>query len=463
MAECRSKVRKIFGNKWVKFALMSIVYILWFVVWTGNLWFLLGELIIFDHYITRYLYRLFKLDKHRQRKQQNRVYREVWGWIEALLFATVVATLIHIFIFQMFVIPSSSMEKTLLVGDYLCVSKVAYGPKMPNTPIFFPFVHNTLPMSKTKKSYCESVTLPYHRLGGLREVKRNDIVVFNFPAGDTVLIENQAVTYYDVLDQYQTTYGQQRGREMLNRDYTVMARPKDRRENYVKRAVAIPDDTIQVINGQVYINSEPQIDIPGRQYIYFVRTNGSPISQAAMERIGLSRESVMYDQGSSTYTIPLTDASLQMVEKMRNVIDIQKYEAQGTYSAIFPNDSSYDWNEDNFGPLWVPKKGKTVELTLENLPLYRRIIDIYEDNKLDVRDGQIYINDVAATDYTFQLDYYFMMGDNRHNSADSRFWGFVPEDHIVGRPSFIWLSLDHDKSFPSNIRWNRMFRKAGAQ
>lgn len=349
-----------------------------------------------------------------------------------------VASIVHIFIFQMYVIPTSSMEKSLLVGDYLYVSKVTYGPQMPNTPLSFPLVHHTMPLSKTKKSYSECVKLPYRRLKGLRNIERNDVVVFNFPAGDTVLLENQAVTYYDVLREYQARFGEKRGRERLNRDYTVVSRPVDKRENYIKRCVGIPGDTIRVVASQLFVNGEPQRHFAGRQYIYFIETV-SPISMRPCKTWVYANDDISYDRGSGMYIMPLTDEAAERVRGMRNVISVKKYEQRDATSMIFPNDASFSWTEDYFGPLWVPSRGSTVTLTTENLPLYRRIIEVYEGNSLMVDGDDIYINGEKADSYTFAMDYYFMMGDNRHNSADSRFWGFVPEDHIVGKASFIWL------------------------
>ncbi|MBR5136066.1 MAG: S26 family signal peptidase, partial [Rikenellaceae bacterium] len=227
------KLKQIFANRWVKFSLAVIIYTLWFVVWTGNLWWLLGLIVIFDVYVTKFVTgRLSKINE--QLKAKSKLYRTIEEWVSAIIFATVVASVIHIFIFQMYVIPSSSMEGTLLVGDYLYVSKLSYGPQVPNTPVAMPFVYNTMPFS-TKKSYSECVKWNYHRLRGFGKVEREDVVVFNFPAGDTVLLENQAATYYDVLREYQEALGKEVGRKRLYQDYTVIARPVDKRENYIKR------------------------------------------------------------------------------------------------------------------------------------------------------------------------------------------------------------------------------------
>ncbi len=457
MKDFWSKLKKFWGNRWVKFSVVSLLYILWFVVWTGNLWLLLGIPVIYDIYISKIMYRLV-WSKHKAKKARSRTYKKSMEWVEAIIFATVVATLIRIFFFEMYVIPTSSMEKTLLVGDYLCVSKVAYGPKVPNTPLSFPFVHHTMPFSQTKKSFSTLIQWPYHRLKGWGNVKRGDVVVFNFPAGDTVLLENQSATYYDVLREYQATYGDREGREMLNKQYTVIARPVDKRENYIKRCVGIPGDTIRIINSHLTVNGKPLPEIPKMQYMYFIQTNGTPINKNTFEDMGVAVDDISYNQYTQTYMIPLTAENLDRVRKMRNVTDVEQYIAEEPNPSVFPHDTLYRWNEDNFGPLWIPSKGSSVELNLRTLPFYRTIIETYEGNELDVREGTIYINGRPADRYTFKMDYYFMMGDNRHNSADSRFWGFVPEDHIVGKASFVWLSLDKDKSFPSKIRWSRMFR-----
>ncbi len=450
-------IRDLWRNKWVKFLLVSLVYILWFVVWTGNMWLLLGLVAIYDMYISHIFYRLV-WQHHKQCKRSNRQYKYWMEWIEAILFATVAASLIRIFFFEMYVIPTPSMEKSLLVGDYLCVSKVAYGPKMPNTPVSFPFVHNSMPFSTVKKSYSECVKWNYHRLKGFGSVERGDAVVFNFPAGDTVLLENQQVTYYDVVREYERTYGSE-GRKRLAQDYTVVARPVDKRENYIKRCVGLPGDTLHVIASQLWINGGKQDFIPAMQYVYFVRTNGTPISKSAFEKMGINSEDVSYNQMEQTYIMPLTRANAERIAAMGNIIQVVQYVADTPSQSTFPHDQRYPWNEDNFGPVWIPERGATVALTADNLPLYRRIIEVYEGNSLEERDGAIYINGEQADSYTFEMNYYFMMGDNRHNSADSRFWGFVPEDHVVGKASFVWFSTDKDHSWFSfkKVRWSRLF------
>ena len=444
-------VKKILTNRWVKFGTAAVLYTLWFVVWTGNPWMLLGLPVIYDLCISKLFYR-HVWRRNEEFCRRSKLYNTLYEWINAIIFATVVASLVHIFIFQMYVIPTSSMEKSLLIGDYLYVSKVTYGPKMPNTPLSFPFVHHTMPWSQTKKSFSEAIKWDYHRLKGLRGIERNDVVVFNFPAGDSVLLENQAVTYYDVVRDYERIYGKEEGRRRLQSDYTIITRPVDKRENYIKRCVGMPGDTLQIVDTELFVNGEPQAAIPEKQYTYIVET-ASPITHYAMERLGITE----YGSNNSFYYMTMPDYTAEHVAGMDNVLSMRRYVGSDN---VFPHNEAYRWTQDNFGPLWVPERGATVALTTENLPLYSRIIETYEGHDLAVDDdGAIFIDGEQADSYTFAMDYYFMMGDNRHNSADSRFWGFVPEDHIVGKASFIWLSLDRSKKFPSNIRWHRMFKK----
>ena len=446
------KIRELLHNKWVGFTLAALLYTLWFVVWTGNLWLLLGLPVIFDLYITKFFYR-YVWSHNVKMCRQSKVYKTVYEWVNAIIFATVVATLVHIFIFQMYVIPTSSMERSLLVGDYLYVSKVAYGPQMPNTPLSFPFVHHTMPFSQTKKSFSEAIKWPYHRLKGLKPIRRNDVVVFNFPAGDTVLLEDPAVTYYDVVRDFERSFGKEEGRKRLNEEYTVISRPVDKRENYIKRCIAIPGDSLEIRDGRAFINGKPQEPVPGLQYNYVVQTS-SPFTQYAIDNLGI-RE---YTGNGSGYYMTLTDETAEKVKALSNVISVRRY-IYTPNDSVFPQWDDPRWSQDNYGPIWIPAKDATVQLTAENLPFYRRIIEAYEGHKLEERDGKIYIDGAEAAEYTFAMDYYWMMGDNRHNSADSRFWGFVPEDHIVGKASFVWLSLDANKRFPANIRWERLFRK----
>ncbi|MFI3303290.1 MAG: signal peptidase I [Rikenellaceae bacterium] len=447
------KLKAYFANKWVKFSLATLVYILWFCVWSGFWWAIIGVVVIYDVYISGYIKR-YVGEPNEALCLRSPIYRTVYEWVNALVFATVVATIIHTYIFQLYVIPTSSMEKSLLVGDYLYVSKVAYGPKMPNTPIAFPFVHHTMPFSTTKQSFSDAIQLPYNRLNGVKPIKRNDVVVFNFPAGDTVLLENQSATYYDVLRAYQSTFGDKQGRERLNNDYTIITRPIDKRENYIKRLVGMPGDIIVLKGTKLFVNGEEEAELEGRQHIQNVRVS-QPMTRTQLRELNITELS----NNGSLYQMPLTKSGKERLSKANNVVSIDSYEVMGHNPDVFPHDTQYPWNQDNFGPLWIPEAGATIELTLETLPLYERIISLYEGNDLRVDGDTIYVNDQIAQEYTFKMNYYWMMGDNRHNSADSRFWGFVPEDHIVGKASFVWLSLDSEGSFPFNIRWDRIFKK----
>lgn len=441
------KIKDFLKNKYFLFALSTSIFILW-VIWIGNYWLLFGLPIFIDYHLTR------KVNWTPWKKRGEKKHSATVEWIDAIIFAVVAARLIRMFFIEAYTIPSSSMEKSMLVGDYLFVSKVSYGPKMPNTPISFPFAHHTLPLTQNKKSYVEWIKRPYKRLAGLRDIERNDVVVFNYPEGDTVIVQFQSnKSYYSAVREL--------GRERVWRDYDIISRPVDKRENYIKRCIAIPGDSLLIRQGQVYINGEKQQLVNELQYNYTIRTNGTAINSRILDNLNIAKSDRMFNAAGGMYIMPLTTEAYDKIRVLNNVHSVLKYE-NTNYSMmtqiIFPYSNKYPWTEDNFGPLWIPKKGETVELTLDNLPLYERVIETYEGNTLAVNDSAILINGQEATSYTFAMDYYFMMGDNRHNSADSRFWGFVPEDHIVGKASFIWLSLDKDKRFPANIRWNRMLR-----
>lgn len=397
-------------------------------------------------------------------------------WRDAIIFAVVAASIIRTYVFEAYTIPTSSMEKSLLVGDYLFVSKMAYGPKTPQTPLAIPFVHHSLPGSNTK-SYSEWIQLPMFRLPGLGKVERNDVVVFNYPAGDTVILEHQNQGYDAIVRQVASDYRRRDietgkktksysfydklGREFIenNNEMNVITRPVDKRENYVKRCVAIPGDVISIKNGILSINEEDAYIPPKMQYNYAVKSSGVLNPKQLKKKLGISYD----DLSKPKFPIPLTfEAREQMAEFpiVESVTPVLHKELPFYMEerACYPNDVNYTWTRDNFGPIQVPKKGDVVKLNLHELPKYRRIIEAYEGNTLEVRGKDILINGQEATEYTIKMDYYFMMGDNRHNSQDSRFWGFVPEDHIVGKASFIWMSLDKDLGwFDGKIRWNRIF------
>lgn len=377
-------------------------------------------------------------------------------WLDAIIFAVVFVTFINIFFFQAFKIPSSSMESSLLTGDHLFVSKLTFGPRIPETPLTIPFTHNVI---FGKESYSTLIQNKYRRLRGFRHVERGDYVVFGFPDGDTVLTKAPADDYYSVCRFY--------GKDYAIKSYgPVKVRPSDKKDHYVKRCVAIHGDTLSVIDGRVWVNSQAQEVWPGVQTTYSVVTDGSRINQKTLERFGLNLSELQFDDTLPGYPqMPLTAAMLQEVKGCANVtsveeqVDVYPPDFPDSYLMLFPYKEDFRWTRDNYGPLWIPEAGVTVKLDQKNLPLYERIISVYEKNDLVVKsDGTIFINGEETDEYTFKQDYYFMMGDNRHNSLDSRYWGFVPEDHIVGRPALIWLSTDRNKSFPFNIRWRRFFK-----
>jgi len=441
-------IRALISNKWFKFITVGTLYALW-VIWLGSYIWFLGLAVIFDIYITQKVHWAFWKKKNPPNGKQTKLVE----WVDAIIFAVIAATFIRMFFIEAYTIPTSSMEKSMLVGDYLFVSKTAYGPKTPNTPLSVPFVHNTLPIIGGK-SYSEAIERPYKRLAGFGDVKNNDIVVFHFPEGDTVALGFPSQSYYQLI----RNYGRARVWSDKRNFGEVISRPVDKRENYIKRCIAIPGDELKIVEGQVFVNGEPQKHFDGMQYNYIVRTNGTAINPKALDKLHIS-EADRNVYSSERYLFPLTDAAAEQLRNFANVVSVTKIlEEPGKWEpSIFPSDQRYPWNVDNFGPLTVPAKGSTVQLTVDNLPLYKRIIDIYEDNELEVDGEVIKINGEVATSYTFKMDYYWMMGDNRHNSADSRYWGFVPEDHVVGKAKFIWLSLDKDKNFPANIRLRRMF------
>lgn len=441
-------IRSILTNKWFKFITVGILYSLW-VIWLGSyLWFL-GLAIIFDIYITEKVHWAFWKKKNPPNGKQTKIVE----WVDAIIFAVIAATFIRMFFIEAYTIPTPSMEKSMLVGDYLFVSKMAYGPKTPNTPLSFPFVHNTMPLIGGK-SYSEAFKRPYKRLKGFTKVKNNDVVVFHFPEGDTVALGYPTQSYYQLI----RSYGRNRVWSDKRHFGEIISRPVDKRENYIKRCVGIPGDKIEIKKGELFVNDKPQQKFDGVQFNYLVETNGTAINPKALDRLHIAEDD-RNTYSSQQYLLPLTQDAAQKIEDFSNVKSVEKLleEPDKKEPGIFPNDSRYSWNVDNFGPLIIPAKGVTVDLTVDNLPLYQRIIEIYETNELEVNGNQIKINGEVATTYTFKMDYYWMMGDNRHNSADSRYWGFVPEDHVVGKAKLIWLSLDKDKSFPMNIRFKRLF------
>lgn len=342
-------------------------------------------------------------------------------WADAIVFAVVAASLIRGFLLEAYTIPTGSMEKTLLVGDFLFVSKVNYGPRVPMTPIAFPFAHHTMPVIGTK-AYWDGLELDYHRLPGFEKIERHDVVVFNYPMEAEV------------------------------------PRPVDKRENYIKRCIAIPGDTLRIVDANIYVNGKIFEKPTFAQKAYIVITDGTDFNPQTLTdmNIEVSRSSEV------AYLFNMTREQADQIKGWANVRSVKPYIRPASMyqeeNGVFPSDAHFRWNEDNFGPLIVPRKGWTVSLDSTNLALYKRAITVYEHNTLEERDGQMYINGKQTNKYTFKMDYYWMMGDNRDNSLDSRFWGFVPEDHIVGKALFVWMSWNENGSFLSKIRWNRLFR-----
>ncbi len=377
-------------------------------------------------------------------------------WLDAIIFAVVAATIIRTFLFEAYTIPTSSMEKSLLVGDFLFVSKISYGPRLPNTPLAFPFVHHTLPWSETAKSYVEWVKWPYYRFAGLGPVKRNDAVVFNYPAGDTLSDKFQSnISYYSMV--------RESGRDKVLSDERrfgkIIARPVDKRENYIKRCVGLPGDVIQIVNGELLVNGQPNPVAGTLQFRYLVKTDGSGINQRVLDKYNITEGRSGNRAGE--YTFWISEDVAQSLAGLSGIQSVTKIVETTTdwNPDIFPNSNLYPWNIDNYGPIEVPKAGQTVPINLQSLPFYERIITAYEGNKLEVKGNDIYINGAPATSYTIKMNYYWLMGDNRHNSADSRYWGFVPDDHIVGKAVFVWLSLDKNKSlFGGKIRFDKSMR-----
>ena len=368
-------------------------------------------------------------------------------WISSVLFAVVAATIVHTYVMQPFTIPTSSLEKTLLVGDYLFVSKFHYGARTPITSVAFPMVHDTIP-GLGIKSYLNEPHIPYFRLPGFQDIERNDIVVFNWPVDTVRMFRDRSGIRYD--------------------------KPIDKKSNYVKRAVGMPGDTLAIINGKVYIDGEP-LDLPDRarpQYSYAGVTKGQGFDPYMMYKLYGITDGFYYDPNTNEFFIQaLTQEAFERLRNHPNVASIERQitPAGNMDSGIFPNNNEFAWNRDNFGPVYIPEKGATIEIDPQNFAFYKQIIEQYEgmefgrEQVLSVRGDQVFLNDDPLESYTFKQDYYWMMGDNRHNSEDSRFWGYVPENHVVGKPVFIWLSLDPNASGLDKIRWDRMFTTVGGQ
>ena len=464
-------------KQWLKFIVVLVPYLLflfWLKSWLG----LLVIPFIYDVYISRKI-------RWSWWKDAEGPVRFIMSWVDALVFALVAVYFINLFFFQNYVIPSSSLEKSLLTGDYLFVSKVSYGPRIPETPLTMPLTQHTMPIINTK-SYIEWPQWDYRRVKGLGKVQLNDIVVFNYPAGDTILTEEkyQANDYYAMVYSFgQQIYQSQMPNPItpdslspqqqldyfnmlynIGRNYIVNNpneygsidyRPTDRRENYVKRCVGLPGQTLQIKNRIVYLDGKANKEPENVQYTYYVKLKAD-LPDDLLKELGISGEDLL-SLNQNGY-MPLTKKAVKVLSARKDLVASIRLNTDAATGEVYPLNAVTGWTRDNYGPIWIPKKGETVQLTLKNIALYERPIRVYEHNQLDIRNGRIYINGRETHSYTFKMDYYWMMGDNRHNSADSRYWGFVPEDHIVGKPIFIWWSSDPDRRGFSGIRWNRLFR-----
>ena len=380
--------------------------------------------------------------KDKDNKKKKSFFRE---WADAAIFAVVAATLIRTFTIEAYTIPTPSMEGSLLVNDYLFVSKLAYGPRTPMTPLAVPLVHNTI---FGGESYTDAVEWGYHRLPGFGNVERNDVVVFNFPNGDTVIKEEPERDYYSICREV--------GRDRVLALSTIITRPVDKKDNYIKRCVALPGDKLEVIDGEVYIDGKKEENFPHVQYNYTITTNGQSIPMDVLEENDIPTPGFA---GNNQYEVLLEYEDVEVIKKLPQVVSVVRqsepkgYVHSSPMGWVFPHDpKNFNWNRDNYGPLLIPKEGATVQLTPENVSLYKRLIQVYEYNEFQERDGKYFINGKETTSYTFKMDYFWMMGDNRHNSLDSRYWGFVPMDHVVGKASFVWMSHE------DGIRWGRLFR-----
>ena len=481
---------------YVKFALYLIPYLA-FLYWVESWWGLIVVPFIFDICFTKKI----KWGWWKE-PEVGPATRFIMSWVDAIVFALIGVYFLTQFFFQNFVIPSSSLEKTLLTGDYLLVSKLAYGPRIPQTPLTMPMTQHTLPIINCK-SYLEYPHWDYRRVKGLGNVEVNDIVVFNYPAGDTVALAQQNQDYYRLAYQIgdqllgtqtadttsifpqtivipatasllpETSYEEQQ--RIYNNVYAagaaymrqhpeefgeITSRPTDRRENYVKRCVGLPGQTLQIKNDTVYLDGKPNPEPENVQYAYEV-TFKQDLPDELKRELGITEEDLYAQRNGNTVWMPLTHKVRKQLEARKDIV-ASIARAVPDAGWLYPQNMAKDWTTANYGPLWIPKKGETLRLTLANLPIYERPIRVYEGNSLEVRGGKIYINGKAADSYTFKMDYYWMQGDNRDNSADSRYWGFVPEDHIVGKPLFIWISLDPDYGlFDGKMRWSRFFKWVG--
>ncbi|MDE6166280.1 MAG: S26 family signal peptidase [Muribaculaceae bacterium] len=472
------------AKRWARFGLVSVVFLLW-VAWLGNWWVLLWWLLLFDIYITGYIpFTWWK-------KSKSASVRSLMSWVDAIVYALVLVYFVFAFVGQNYQIPSSSLEKTLMTGDFLWVNKMAYGPRVPMTPVHFPLVQNTLPLVNSK-SYLDNPQWKYHRLKGYDTVKLGDIVVFNFPGGDSVALKQQNPDIYAMSRMIGEQMIAQRaaanpGGSAVERDAAVRAlgmnyimanpdvfgeviwRPVDRRENYVKRCVGLPGQTFEIRAGEIYNDG---VMMPAPEFVQYCYTFNhadwgrlTPEQRDAFwDRYEVSVADRVADPSHSAQGVPLTAGQVERLKADGSVSNIRRVSFSPYDNFLFPLATSMElgWTLDDYGPVAIPAKGMTVKLDEQGWATYGHAIAHYEPHTAEWRGGRAYVDGKPADEYTFEMDYYFMMGDNRHKSLDSRFWGFVPEDHIVGRPERVLISFDPDKSLLGKIRWNRVFRFAGS-
>ncbi len=461
----------------IKFIIVLVLYIL-FLFWVKSWMGIIVIPFIIDNYTTKFIpWGWWK-------KSNNTFFKKIMSWVDAIVFALVAVYFVHQFFFQNYVIPTSSLEKSLLVGDYLFVSKVNYGPRKPHTPLSMPLTQHTLPTGG--KSYSEAIQWDYERVQGLEEIERGDIVVFNYPAGDVAtsnpdVIDFHALCYHygmselgetmpidtastpeEIYRNYKAYYDA--GLEYIKRNPHIFGeithRPVDRRENYVKRCLGLPGNTLEIKDRVVYIDGKPVEQPSNVQFSYKVELTQA-IPEWMRRELGISVEdlNLLYQTGQ----LPLTQESYEKLKNNKRLVKSISIADNDYTQGIYPLNGNKGWTVDNYGPVWIPKRGESIKLDMDNIAVYERPIAIYEGNSLEIKDGKIFINGKESDSYTFKMDYYWMMGDNRHNSADSRCWGFVPEDHIVGKALFVWLSLDKDLGwFDGKIRWERLFRSVNS-
>ncbi len=435
---------KNLGWRYLGFVLAGLAWSL-LVIWMGIILLLAVNLLLFDLIVTR------RIDWTLRSYPVPRFLRSALEWAGILLLALITSLAIKILVVEAYKIPTPSMEETLLSGDFLFVSKLSYGPRLPQTPLALPFYHNKLPSGR--KPYSERITLPHKRLAGISRVKRGDIIVFNFPEGDTMVVQYPGQNYYSLVRQY--------GREYILSEFDIITHPVDKRENFVKRCVGLPGDTLQIRESELWVNGRHIPPLPLQKFKYYVTTTGKPLPGSLFDSLKIRKSSVTYNPVNSLHVLFMTEKDMDALVRYPAVRSVKRFQEpmlSFQNQEIFPHNPDYRWTGDNFGPLPIPARGDTILLDHLNLPIYRRIIDVYEENSLQLKDGEILINGKPALYYTFKMNYYFVMGDNHHNSADSRYWGFVPEDHLLGKAVAVWFSIEPEKPVLDGFRKERIFR-----